>query len=67
MRNLLLIDTDILIDVSKGINEAIDCLQIIQPKYNPAVSVITKMELIVGCRNKKELKDSSATSSTLKI
>lgn len=51
----ILIDTDILIDVSRNIKEAIDCLATIEEKHTPMVSVVTQMELLVGCRNKLEL------------
>ncbi|MCX7110458.1 MAG: type II toxin-antitoxin system VapC family toxin [Proteobacteria bacterium] len=48
-------DTDVLIDISRGIQEAIDCLATIEEKHTPMVSVVTQMELFVGCRNKLEL------------
>ncbi len=53
----LLIDTDILIDAGRGIEKAIDFLDKQNKKYKLAISIITEMELIVGCRNKKELKE----------
>jgi len=47
-----LVDTDILIDVSKGNPEAIEFLDgLIDSK----ISVISAMELVVGARNKKEI------------
>ena len=52
----LLIDTDILIDAGCGIERAIDFLDKQNKKYKLAISIITEMWLIVGCRNKKELK-----------
>lgn len=51
-----LVDTDILIDASRQINEAIACLDRIEKQSTLAISVITQMELIVGCRNKTELR-----------
>lgn len=54
---MTLIDTDILIDVGKGISEAIDLLKSIKANSTAAISVVTQMELIVGCRNKKELQE----------
>jgi predicted nucleic acid-binding protein len=51
----ILVDTDILIDVSRNIKEAIDCLAAIEEMHTPMVSVVTQMELLVGCRNKLEL------------
>ena len=55
MTTQLLVDTDILIDVSREIQEAIDCLSQIEQQGSIAISCITQMELIIGCRNKKEL------------
>lgn len=57
MAQLILIDTDILIDVGRNIEEAVDCLTNIEQQNYSAISVITKMELLVGSRNKKELKE----------
>ena len=50
-----LIDTDILIDVGRGVNDAIDCIQRLVQQSALATSAVTQMELIVGCRNKAEL------------
>ena len=55
MTNLLLVDTDILIDVANGIPNAINRLKSESESLFLAISVITKMELVVGCRNKIEL------------
>ena len=52
---LTIFDTDILINVGRGDTEAINCLQNFAQTSNLAISVITQMELIVGCRDKKEL------------
>lgn len=54
---LIVIDTDILIDVGRGDKTAVNCLQFIEQQFQLAVSVVTQMELIVGCRNKVELQD----------
>jgi hypothetical protein len=51
-----LVDTDILIDSGRGDQEAIDCLQRLEQLSSLATSVVTQMELIVGCRNKTELR-----------
>ncbi|MGB7416832.1 MAG: type II toxin-antitoxin system VapC family toxin [Thermosynechococcaceae cyanobacterium] len=53
---LIIIDTDILINVGRGDITAVDCLQSIKQQFRLAVSAVTQMELIVGCRNKDELK-----------
>jgi predicted nucleic acid-binding protein len=55
MTDTILIDTDILIDSGRGIGEAVDLLQQIEQHALMAISVITQMELMIGCRNKKEL------------
>ena len=53
--NSTLIDTDILIDFGRGVSEAINCLQKLQSNSRLTISVVTQMELIVGCANKLEL------------
>ena len=57
MKQNLLVDTDILIDVSRGIPTAINRLQSEAKSSTLAISSITQMELIVGCRNKTELQN----------
>jgi len=52
---LIVIDTDVLIDVSRNVAEAIDILQRLREHDELAVSTVTQMELIVGCRNRQEL------------
>lgn len=52
-----LIDTDILIDAGRGVADAVACLNRLQTTSTLATSVISEMELIVGCRNKTELQD----------
>ncbi|MBD2100772.1 type II toxin-antitoxin system VapC family toxin [Leptolyngbya sp. FACHB-261] len=51
----LLIDTDILIDVGRGVQPAVSRLELALQTSTLAISVITQMELIVGCRNQLEL------------
>jgi len=55
MTKTTLIDTDILIDFGRGIPEAANCLQQLQSNSRLAISIVTQMELIVGCANKLEL------------
>lgn len=52
---LIIVDTDILIDAGRDVHEAAYCLQQIEQQSLPAVSSVTQMELIVGCRNTSEL------------
>jgi predicted nucleic acid-binding protein len=53
---LTIVDSDILIDVARGDSIALNCLLQIETASVLAVSAVTQMELIVGCRNKTELK-----------
>lgn len=57
MADYTIIDTDILIDVGRGVGEAISFLEELETNSQLAISAVTKMELIVGCRNKTELRD----------
>ena len=54
--SLTLVDTDILIDAALLLSEAVTCLDSLEKTSNLSISVITQMELIVGCRNKSELR-----------
>jgi len=56
MARATIIDTDIIIDVGRGIPEAANCLQHLKSNSRLTISVITQMELVVGCANKSELK-----------
>jgi predicted nucleic acid-binding protein len=51
---LIIIDTDILIDYSHGNEQAKSGLIELESKYRLAISVVTQLELMVGCNNKKE-------------
>ncbi len=55
MDNFTLVDTDILIDVGRHIKAAIKRLEAEEQVVTVGLSIVTQMELIVGCRNKKEL------------
>jgi predicted nucleic acid-binding protein len=50
------VDTDILIDAGRGVGEAVACLLSVERRSSLAASVVTQMELFVGCRNKTELR-----------
>jgi predicted nucleic acid-binding protein len=54
---LTVVDSDILINVARGDAEAINCLSNLEKTSDLAVSVVTQLELIVGCRNKTELRE----------
>jgi len=53
---LLIVDTDILIDAGRSVQEAIDFLQQNEQRTTLAASAITQMELLIGARNKRELR-----------
>jgi predicted nucleic acid-binding protein len=53
---IILVDSDVLIDVGREVEEAISCLDSIERHSSPAISAVTQMELIVGCRTKTELR-----------
>lgn len=52
---LVIVDSDILIDFARGDQKAASSLIAFRKRYVVAISSITEMELIVGCRNKSEL------------
>src|SRR5215475_2420430 len=53
---VILVDTDILIDAGRKVTEAIDYRDYMEQQAAFGVSVITQMELMVGCRNTRELR-----------
>lgn len=52
---MVLVDTDILIDVSRRDESASDFLDELSANATPAISAVTYMELITGCRNSEEV------------
>jgi hypothetical protein len=54
--NWVLIDTNVLIEVGRGVREAVICLQQIEQQASPAISAISQMELTIGCSSKSELR-----------
>jgi predicted nucleic acid-binding protein len=54
--SLILVDTDILIDAGRKVAEAVDSLEQMVQQATLGVSMITQMELMVGYRNKRELR-----------
>lgn len=56
MSTLTIVDTDILIDAARQVREAVERLADIEQQSTLAISVITQMELLAGCRNKTELR-----------
>jgi predicted nucleic acid-binding protein len=56
MNGLTLVDTDILVDAGRGVEDAANYLHTKHRPSSFAVSVVTQMELMVGCRNRAELR-----------
>jgi hypothetical protein len=52
----VLFDTDVLIDAGRNVDDAVSCLQGVEQDSILGISIITQMELMVGCRNKSELR-----------
>ena len=55
MPDIILIDTDILIDAGRKATDAVSYLEHAEQHAVLGISLITQMELLVGCRNKSEL------------
>lgn len=51
----MILDTDILIDAGRGVLEAVTCFHNLKASSSLAISIVTQMELMVGCANKAEL------------
>ena len=56
MPEALLLDSDILVDVGRALPEALDYLERAERSASLSISVVTHMELMVGCRSKVELR-----------
>lgn len=56
MTDSVIVDTDVLVDAGRGVDEAITCLEQVEQQSSATISVVTQMELIIGCRNKAELR-----------
>ena len=52
MSGIIMIDTDILVDAARGIEKAVSYLDEVKSRNVPAISSVTEMELLVGCRDK---------------
>jgi predicted nucleic acid-binding protein len=50
----LIVDTDILIDVGRAVPEAVQFLDRMVRESTVAISSMSEMELIVGCRDRQE-------------
>ena len=64
---LLLIDTDVLIDYSRGIEKTKGILKNMESNHILAISVVTQLELMVGCENKADFKSLQKFLSSFEI
>jgi predicted nucleic acid-binding protein len=62
---MFLLDTDILVDVRREYEPAIQWLEGLEEK--PAISIITSFELLRGCRNKQEQRNVYLLTKELKV
>jgi predicted nucleic acid-binding protein len=53
---LLIVDTDVLIDAARDVPVALDVLNAAQSDQQSSISSVTEMELLIGCRNKAEMR-----------
>jgi predicted nucleic acid-binding protein len=54
--SLTIVDTDILIDAGRNVREAVECLTDLERRSGLAISTVTQMELLAGCRSKVEMR-----------
>lgn len=59
MNDDLLLDTDIIVNVGRGDTGAVALVNAMLISGSVYISVVTEMELVVGCRNKAELRNLS--------
>jgi predicted nucleic acid-binding protein len=56
MNSLTLVDTDIFVDAGRGVENAVNYLYQRHRPSSLALSVVTQMELMVGCQSRAELR-----------
>jgi len=52
--NEIMVDTDVLIDLSRHVLECMDFFDGLSEEATICISVISEMEILAGCRNKSE-------------
>ena len=52
----MLVDTDVIVDAARGVGGATALLEQYEAASPLAISAITEMELVVGCRDRAELR-----------
>ena len=65
--SFVLVDTDILVDLSADVSQAVDTIKALEAEFTVAVSTITVMELAIGCRNKTELRKTEKLLDRFKV
>lgn len=55
MAELILVDTNVLIDFERGSEKTGALLAHLEEAYELGISIVTHMEMIIGCRNNREL------------
>ncbi|MBF0502077.1 MAG: type II toxin-antitoxin system VapC family toxin [Candidatus Riflebacteria bacterium] len=60
-------DTDVLIDLSRNEPSARSTVLHLEKNHTFAISIITKMEMVIGCRNKKELRELDSLLSLFRL
>lgn len=56
MPDSVIVDTDVLIDAARNISDAVTCLEEVERQASLTISIVSEMELVIGCRNKAELR-----------
>jgi predicted nucleic acid-binding protein len=64
---VVIVDTDVLIDFARGDAQANSILQGLSEESSLAISVVTHMELVVGCRNNRELAELDTFVSAFQV
>lgn len=54
---MLIFDSDVLIDYGRDVEIAVNVVDLAFANSSVAISAVTKMELMMGCRNKIDLKE----------
>lgn len=67
MAAVVIVDTDVLIDFARGDAQANSILQGLSEESSLAISVVTYMELVVGCRNNRELAELDTFVSAFQV
>jgi predicted nucleic acid-binding protein len=64
---VVIVDTNVLIDFARGDAQANSILQGLSAGSSLAISIVTHMELVVGCRNKRELAELDTFVSAFQV